>query len=358
MEKPSIIITMDYEVLGDGSGDVQQLVIEPTERLLNILSSRGIKMTVFFELEEFLAFRKYTKELITRLGYDPALMIEKQLERMIYEGHEIGLHIHPQWIGANYDGMSFNLFPKNQCLFDVYKSEEEMASYLKDRINILTTLVRKYDPSCEITCFRAGGLALRPEMLTLKVLQTLGIKADSSVVKGLYRIGEEINIDYRDAPYNKGFWRVNDNVCNEELKGGIIEFPVFSLMKPEYKKISINRINRKFFSIGHPARAVSGGFSKMAISRTPWGMVHHLFKKSPIKFDYCHMTTHEMLLSLNEAEKENGDMKKYPLTMIGHSKEFFNDKHFTRFLDVVIGSMQIKFRTIGETVKIIEDRGI
>ena len=44
MDKPNIIITLDYEVLGDGSGDVREVVIGPTERLLNILNSRGIKI--------------------------------------------------------------------------------------------------------------------------------------------------------------------------------------------------------------------------------------------------------------------------------------------------------------------------
>ena len=43
---PSIIITVDYELPGNGSGDVKNSVIEPTERLLKILDSRKIKMTV------------------------------------------------------------------------------------------------------------------------------------------------------------------------------------------------------------------------------------------------------------------------------------------------------------------------
>lgn len=80
---------------------------------------------------------------------------------------------------------------------------KKISFYLKEKVEILTALVRKYNPSYEITCFRAGDLALRPEKLTLKALQMLGIKADSSVVKGLYRIGEEINVDYRNAPYNR-----------------------------------------------------------------------------------------------------------------------------------------------------------
>jgi hypothetical protein len=356
MLTPSIIITMDYEISGDGSGDIQKLVIEPTERLLNILNARGIKMTVFFELEEFLFFRKYVNELKELFGYDPAVIIEEQLKKMVRTGHEIGLHIHTQWIGSSFNINGFNLFPKNLTLYDVFKSEEDIASYLKKRADILTAIIKKYDTSYKISCFRAGGLMLRPEKFTLKILQSLGIKAESSVVKGLHRIGEEVNLDYRNVPYNKGYWKINDNVCNEEPKGKIIEFPIYSIMEPEFKKLSINRIKQKFFSTNRPTNAIARGLSHMAIPKTPYGMIRYLFKKSPIKFDFCHMTSHEMLLFVNKAKKESGIRKKYPLTMIGHCKEFFNEKHFVTFLDSIIDNEIAEFITIGEAVKEIEGK--
>lgn len=354
MRMPSIIITVDYELPGNGSGDVRTSVIEPTERLLKILGSRNIKMTVFFEIEEFLTFKKYTNDLRRQLGYDPALLVEEQLKKMVQAGHEIGLHIHPQWIGAHYDGTDFMLFPENQCLYDVFKTEDEMTTYLNDRVTKLKTLVKKYDSLSEITCFRAGGLALCPEKLTLSAIRSLGIKADSSVVAGLYRVGKAINVDYRNAPYSSGFWRITDNVCKEYPKGEIIEFPIYSIMKPEYKKLTINRIRKKFFNTGHPAATIANGFAEMALPKTPWGLFFHLFKKSPIKYDYCHMTSREMLSFFYNAEKENENRRKYPLTMIGHSKEFYNDKEFILFLDRVKKNGRVKFKTMGEAIKSID----
>jgi len=354
MEAPTIIITLDYEIWGDGSGDVRKLIIEPTDRLLRILNDKNIRMTVFFELEEFLVFKKYTKELRSHFGYDPVSLIEDQLKKIICEGHEIGLHLHPQWIGGEFNGKRFNLFMENQCLFDVYKNKQEITAYLKDRLTILRTLVKKYNREAEISCFRAGGFALRPEKLTINALYSLGIKADSSVIQGLYRICKSVNIDYRDAPNNKGFWRVNNDLGKPVIKGKIIEFPIYSQMKPEFKKLSINRIKQKFFSPNRTAKSISDGVSELALPKTPWGMLHHLFKKSPIKFDFCHMTSKEMLSFVYDAEKENGQMK-YPLTMIGHSKEFFNDSHFAFFIDTVIKKRQFEFRTIGEIVNIIEE---
>jgi hypothetical protein len=129
----------------------------------------------------------------------------------------------------------------------------------------------------------------------------------------------------------------------------MIEFPVYSRMKPEYKKLSINRINSKFFSSERPVSKITRGVSKMALPKTPWGMIIYLLKKKPIKFDYCHMTSREMLLFLDAAVEET-ENKKYPLTMIGHSKEFFNDKHFIKFLDTVLDNGKTRFKTMGETI--------
>ena len=125
-------------------------------------------------------------------------------------------------------------------------------------------------------------------------------------------------------------------------------------MKPEYKKLTFNRIKRKFFSSGHPVTAICGRFSEIALPPSPWGIIKHLFQKNPIKFDYCHMTAREMLSFLSAAEKESKLRSNYPLTTIGHSKEFFNDKEFACFLDKVISAGRFQFKTMGQTLKLIE----
>lgn len=354
LDTPTIIITLDYEIFGDGSGDVRRLIIEPTEKLLSILAARKIRMTVFLELEELLVFRKYASEITKACGYNPALLIEKQLETIIGEGHEIGLHLHPQWIGARFDGSGFNLSPKNLRLTDVHGDREDLTSFLKSRLSTLKDLVGKYDPTSEVNCFRAGGFALRPEALVLDVLHTLGIRADSSVISGLYRASKTARLDYRAAPFKSGFWAVNDDVCREEASGRILEFPVYSQMKPEFHKLKVNRIRQKFFAAGRTTKSISRGVSEMSLPKTPWGMMSHLFKKSPLKFDYCHMTANEMLSFVRDAEAANSK-NKYPLTMIGHSKEFSNHKPFASFIDAILANDRYRFRTMGETVAVIKE---
>ena len=72
IDNPTIIIILDYEIWGTGAGDILKFLIEPTDRLIRILNERKIKMTVFFEIEEYLVFKKYAKNLINKFGYNPA----------------------------------------------------------------------------------------------------------------------------------------------------------------------------------------------------------------------------------------------------------------------------------------------
>lgn len=356
VERIAIIITVDYELPGNGTGDIRKLIVEPTNRLHNILFHKGIRMTIFFEIEEYLVFKKYRTEITKALGYDPTLLIKEQIREMAIAGHEIGLHIHPQWIGARFDGKRFNLFPKNFSLYDLYKTEDEIYKYLESRKYELEKMIGGIDSNKNIICFRAGGHALRPEKLVFKALSSLGIRVDSSAVKDLYRIERYGTVDYRDVPYNKGCYRVNHNVGLSEPDGRIIELPVYARLRPEYKKITINRIKRKYLSDCCTINKLSNSYSTFSVPKTPLKILRSLLKKTPMKFDFCHMTAKEMLSFVYNSLNDKNDQMKSPLTMIGHSKEFFNDKQFIKFIDEIINKKQFKFVTVRDQIEAMEDR--
>ena len=52
------ILTFDYELFGDGSGDLFLDVINPMQNILNICNSKNIKLTIFFEILEFIEIKK------------------------------------------------------------------------------------------------------------------------------------------------------------------------------------------------------------------------------------------------------------------------------------------------------------
>ena len=87
------IFTLDYEIYGNGSGDLATLVLEPTERLLTLFRSRGHRFVVFVEAAELAA--------IEAAGSDAAISsVTDQVRRAYDEGFEIALHLHPQWCNA------------------------------------------------------------------------------------------------------------------------------------------------------------------------------------------------------------------------------------------------------------------
>ena len=96
-------LTLDYELMGNGSGDIYELMIEPTDNFLKICDEYNIKSTIFFEVVEYWKIKEaFNKGILHNYKTDPTLEIEKQLQNAVKKGHDIQLHIHPQWLNAKF----------------------------------------------------------------------------------------------------------------------------------------------------------------------------------------------------------------------------------------------------------------
>ena len=98
-----LILSLDYEIFGNGAGDVMRDVVGPTRRLLDICDRHGAKMTIMFEVGEYWAFEQCAGRLQEVLAYCPAQEMREQALDAIQRGHDVQLHLHPQWIGARYE---------------------------------------------------------------------------------------------------------------------------------------------------------------------------------------------------------------------------------------------------------------
>jgi len=56
-----VVISVDYEIFGNGEGDVRQHTVDPTNRMARLCEKYGAPLTVFFEVEEYLAFEKISR---------------------------------------------------------------------------------------------------------------------------------------------------------------------------------------------------------------------------------------------------------------------------------------------------------
>ena len=51
MKMRYIVLTVDYEIFGNGLGDVQQHIIEPANQIANLVKQYVIPFTFFFVVE-------------------------------------------------------------------------------------------------------------------------------------------------------------------------------------------------------------------------------------------------------------------------------------------------------------------
>ena len=125
--KLSLQLTLDYELFGDGTGDVYREQIIPTNHLMDICELYGAKLTVYFEYGQYLAFEKFSN--VNYKLKDENAAILSQLKELILRGHDVQFHLHPTWLAASYDiDKGFTL---DKDMYDItFLSEKEIISVL------------------------------------------------------------------------------------------------------------------------------------------------------------------------------------------------------------------------------------
>lgn len=104
MNKVALIFSSDYELFGDGSGDVFEEQILPTNNTLDLFGEYGAKLTVMFEYGQYLAYEKNASK--NNSFTKDNLLIRNQLIDLIKRGHDVQLHYHAQWYYSQYDSIN------------------------------------------------------------------------------------------------------------------------------------------------------------------------------------------------------------------------------------------------------------
>jgi hypothetical protein len=94
-----LILTVDYELFfGDDAGTVENCMIRPVKRMMEVLDVYGGKMTGFWDILHVYRLKQLENE-VDDLRFDREL-IEKQIHALLVEGHDVQMHIHPHWLDA------------------------------------------------------------------------------------------------------------------------------------------------------------------------------------------------------------------------------------------------------------------
>jgi len=305
------IFTVDYEIYGNGSGSLEELIFNPSESLINIFSKNEADLVFFIEVAEL--------EMIEATGSDPAIrLIKNQIKQICQNNFEIGLHIHPQWYKARLKNGQWilNYDEYNLCLL----SEDRINQLVNRAISYLRYLVE--DSSFTPIAYRAGNWLMTPTEKMGRVLATLGIKIDSSVFKGGYQ--HSTGLDYRQAPPDLFYWKFSKNVIQPDPNGVLLEIPIYTKMIPTWKFISRKRI-------GMEKKAVTSNSLKNKMATR----IHDFLRfKVPMKFDFCRLRYDELKSLTDELIKIDAltPAKYKPIVLIGHTKDSPDYDIITRFL--------------------------
>lgn len=356
----NLVLTLDYEMLGSGEGNIIEQTIYPTEKILDLCRKYKIKITIFFEVVEYWKIKEMY-ESGENMGYksNPADLIEQQIIKAHIEKHDIQLHLHPQWLGSKYVNGTWRLNHKYWRLPMVpsepgHNCEMNLRELLLRGKNTIENLIKPIDSSYECKILRAGGLNIYPSDRILPIMRDIDLKADSSIFAGGFASSNYSYYDYRSISNLIPYWIINSNnildlTSNEKSNKKLYEFPIFALPIVRLKKYSIYRLKSKLRNYLKAKTTLN----QLKVKTKKYNKLRYFFEKESVMWDYCLLSYSQMKLFLKEAliiEKKS-KYKFHPFILIGHSKELNNLKVLEKFIIFTRNNKNnIKFRTLSQVL--------
>jgi hypothetical protein len=301
---------------------------------------------------EYWAFQEYDEQLRRDWGYSPYREMESQMIEAVERGHDVQLHLHPQWIGAHYDRQGWQLNGSSWRLADLPRGLGDptdiysISGALSHGKRTLERMLRPSRPDYQCTCFRAGGFYAQPSGAIVRAMKGAGILLDSSVVKG-YRRCRPWSVDYSQVNILKPCWWTSEEHLTVEGDSGmnVLELPVSSQLQPYWKNFhwaklrTTLRRKRRQAARGNAAGRVKH-LTSVPKFRT---IIGRLFRPHCSTFDYCKLTCKDMRRRIDKRRDGGG-----PVVLIGHTKDFFDAGHLQRFLAGASQDAALRFSTLSE----------
>lgn len=197
--KVHIILSDDWELRGNGSGDIEKIQFFTLKKLLSIYEEYNLNATINAEIMQQLNFIAFGDKFSHLKNW--AEEWEEIILSAYQRGHDVQLHVHPQWSDCDYDGQSWSL--KGDWSILNY-SDDQIREILSSCKTYLENLIRKVDPNYEVVSFRSGAWCVAPREGFLDILNSLGIKLETSICKGIFYNNNVVNLDYRNI--EEGFY--------------------------------------------------------------------------------------------------------------------------------------------------------
>jgi len=353
----------DWELSGNGSGDARQLQFEPMRRLVEIYEACGIRGSFNAEVMQQLTFRKYQAEYseLETLANE----WDDHVRQTFRKGHDIQLHIHPQWKDAEYKDGAWRLISDWSILNYQPSDAFEMMVSAKQ---YLENLLLPIDPTYRCVSFRAGSWCIAPSPHVLDLLVRLGIVFDMSIVGGVRYNTKNIQLDYSNS--EEGFLPYYPVMTDARQVSTKVE-PIVCIPTNHFYGSRRQVFRHHWSKVWGKARSLVGAGSQTQKSNRSteaygqeWAQNRHASKIARIyekgiapyakgkhlisdlaQLDYPLLS--EMLASIRRRAAKSG-LDEVPIILENHTKDIHDFSDIERFLREVSRAPDIRCLTLTE----------
>lgn len=368
--KLALIFTNDWELFGDGSGDYFDIQHNPMNSILELFDKFGAKMTIMAEAYQQWNYLKLGEK--NPEAKKIASSWEEITGMAVKSGHDVQLHLHPQWEDAKFIDGSWSFDMNKSPLSSL--SDQRLNEVLSNGKSYLEGLLRtsKSDYSC--TCFRAGGYYIDPSGRVINALLKNGFVCDTSVTKGLLSKGF---YDFSKAHSNIFPWISSSEDINTNGNDGILEMPIYSTYVNG--SLGIKKLNQWAYYKNVLGANVSKDELDWAkerdrIKEQKYPSSQRFYKRNnqgklakymsafysrhPVQLDYDYVPASAFVKMLEDAyntlpDEIRSSNIELPIISSGHTKDMHNTDNLKWILEKIDSKLKDKivFRTLSEAAK-------
>jgi hypothetical protein len=345
-----LALTHDWELRGDGSGDIETIQFAPLRQLLEIYAKWGVRTTILPDVMQQLAFRRNENDHSELKALADSW--DQHLRDALLQHHDIQLHLHPQWLNAKYQEGRWH--PNGDWSILKYERDAAYAMLARGK-QYLDTLLQPIDSSYRCLAFRAGALAAAPSEHLFESLAGLGIELDVSIAAGVFVDSRELQLDYRhcEETFLPFYPRLEDARKVSDKPGPIVCVPLnhfygsrrevtrqnIALARRQMNRASTS--NAKIDSKSNRGSRIGLAFEKLIM---PVVKRKH-FVSDTGRLNYPLMR--EMLASVRQRARDSG-LTQLPVVLTNHPKDIRDFPAIERFVGEAAEAEDIRFITLSE----------
>jgi hypothetical protein len=347
-----LALTHDWELRGDGSGDIEEIQFAPMQRLLSIYGKFGARITILPDVMQQIAFRSLQAEHAQLKQLADSW--DEYAVAAFRQGHDVQLHLHSQWSHTQYDNGSWNLHGEWSLLKYDRDSAARMIVSCK---NYLEKLLTGDGSQYRCVAFRASALALAPSSHLLATLATVGIEIDVSMAAGIYLDNQTLTLDYRNC--EEGFLPFYPKMDDARLVSDRAEPIVCVPLNHFYgSRRAVTKQNLRLATsrLSGAGRARSGDkrapldTSTSGLARVYEKLIAPAIRRKHFVSDTGRLNyplMREMLASVRRRARESG-LAQVPVVLTNHPKDIRDWKGLERFVGEIAEAEDLEFITLTE----------